>query len=94
VIVHGDWKSLELPVPRGRTMLSVFRGTRPQRRCGPTIRPTGPHRTPDPPRRQAQARLPLLPEHDREAVPGIPRRPYRPCRRHRGLVFAIDLRRL
>ncbi len=32
VIVHGDWKSLELPVPRGRTMLSVFRGTRPQNR--------------------------------------------------------------
>jgi flavin-dependent dehydrogenase len=32
VIVHGDWKSLELPVPKGRTMLSVFRGTRPQNR--------------------------------------------------------------
>jgi len=35
VIVHGDWKSLELPVPAGRTMLSVFRGTRPQNRPSP-----------------------------------------------------------
>jgi flavin-dependent dehydrogenase len=32
VTVHGDWKSLELQVPKGRTMLSVFRGTRPQNR--------------------------------------------------------------
>jgi len=32
--IHGDWKSIELPVPAGRTMLSVFRGTRPQNRPG------------------------------------------------------------
>lgn len=32
VTVHGDWKSLELRVPKDRTMLSVFRGTRPQNR--------------------------------------------------------------
>lgn len=32
VIVHGDWKNLELPVPEGREMLSVFRGTRPKQR--------------------------------------------------------------
>ena len=30
--VHGDWKTIELPVPEGRTMLSVFRGTRPRTR--------------------------------------------------------------
>jgi flavin-dependent dehydrogenase len=34
VIVHGDWKSVELPVPEGRTMLSVFRGSRPRGREG------------------------------------------------------------
>lgn len=27
--VHGDWKSIELPVPEGREMFSVFRGSRP-----------------------------------------------------------------
>lgn len=32
VTIHGDWKSLELRVPKDRTMLSVFRGTRPQNR--------------------------------------------------------------
>lgn len=32
VIVHGDWKNLELPVPEGREMLSVFRGSRPRQR--------------------------------------------------------------
>jgi flavin-dependent dehydrogenase len=32
ITVHGDWKSIELPVPPGREMLSVFRGTRPERR--------------------------------------------------------------
>ncbi len=32
VVVHGDWKSVRLPVPEGREMLSVFRGSRPRRR--------------------------------------------------------------
>lgn len=32
VIVHGDWKNLELAVPEGRTMYSVFRGSRPRQR--------------------------------------------------------------
>ena len=32
VIVHGDWKDIELPVPEGREMLSVFRGSRPKQR--------------------------------------------------------------
>lgn len=32
VTVHGDWKSVELPVPEGREMLSVFRGSRPRQR--------------------------------------------------------------
>jgi flavin-dependent dehydrogenase len=32
VTIHGDWKSFELPVPDGREMLSVFRGSRPKRR--------------------------------------------------------------
>ena len=32
VIVHGDWKNIELPVPQGREMLSVFRGSRPRQR--------------------------------------------------------------
>ncbi|MEW6755562.1 MAG: hypothetical protein AB1505_31980 [Candidatus Latescibacterota bacterium] len=30
--VHGDWKSIELTVPRDREMLFVFRGSRPHRR--------------------------------------------------------------
>jgi flavin-dependent dehydrogenase len=30
--VHGDWKSIELPIPPGRDMMSVFRGTRPRQR--------------------------------------------------------------
>jgi flavin-dependent dehydrogenase len=34
VVVHGDWKSVRLPVPRGREMLSVFRGSRPRQRPG------------------------------------------------------------
>ena len=34
VIVHGDWKSIQLPVPEGREMLSVFRGSRPRQRTG------------------------------------------------------------
>ena len=32
VVIHGDWKDLELPVPEGREMLSVFRGSRPKQR--------------------------------------------------------------
>jgi flavin-dependent dehydrogenase len=32
--VHGDWKSIELPIPEGRDMLSVFRGSRPAQRPG------------------------------------------------------------
>lgn len=32
--VHGDWKSIELPIPDGRDMLSVFRGSRPRHRPG------------------------------------------------------------
>ncbi len=34
VTVHGDWKSVELPIPEGRKMLSVFRGSRPRERPG------------------------------------------------------------
>ena len=34
VVVHGDWKSVRLPVPGGRQMLSVFRGSRPRQRAG------------------------------------------------------------
>lgn len=34
VVVHGDWKSIQLPVPEGREMLSVFRGSRPRQRTG------------------------------------------------------------
>ena len=30
--VHGDWKSIELPIPEGREMLTVFRGSRPRHR--------------------------------------------------------------
>lgn len=30
--IHGDWKSIELPVPEGRGMLAVFRGSRPKSR--------------------------------------------------------------
>ena len=33
VVVHGDWKSIELPVPRDRRMVSVFRGSRPRSRA-------------------------------------------------------------
>jgi flavin-dependent dehydrogenase len=32
--VHGDWKSIELPIPEGRDMLSVFRGSKPAQRPG------------------------------------------------------------
>ena len=32
VVVHGDWKNLELAVPDGRAMYSAFRGTRPKER--------------------------------------------------------------
>ena len=34
LILHGDWKSIQLPVPEGRQMLSVFRGSRPRQRVG------------------------------------------------------------
>ncbi|OFV80825.1 MAG: hypothetical protein A2W26_06870 [Acidobacteria bacterium RBG_16_64_8] len=34
ITVHGDWKSIELPVPVGREILSVFRGSRPKQRPG------------------------------------------------------------
>ena len=34
ITVHGDWKSIELPVPEGREMLAVFRGSRPKQRPG------------------------------------------------------------
>ncbi len=34
IVVHGDWKSIELTVPEGRVMLSVFRGSRPKGREG------------------------------------------------------------
>ncbi len=30
--IHGDWKNIELPIPPGRTMFSVFRGSRPRSR--------------------------------------------------------------
>ena len=32
VIVHGDWKNIELAVPEGRSMYSAFRGSRPHQR--------------------------------------------------------------
>ncbi len=32
--LHGDWKTIELPIPEGRKMLSVFRGARPRSRPG------------------------------------------------------------
>ena len=32
--VHGDWKSIELPIPPGKDMLFVFRGSRPRGRPG------------------------------------------------------------
>jgi flavin-dependent dehydrogenase len=32
IVVHGEWKSIELPVPEGREMFSVFRGSRPTQR--------------------------------------------------------------
>ena len=31
--IHGDWKSIELPIPTGRAMFSVFRGSRPRNRA-------------------------------------------------------------
>ena len=31
--IHGDWKNIELPIPPGRTMFSVFRGSRPRNRA-------------------------------------------------------------
>jgi flavin-dependent dehydrogenase len=34
ITLHGDWKSVELPIPEGRKMLSVFRGSRPRDRPG------------------------------------------------------------
>jgi len=34
VTVHGDWKSIQLPVPEAREMVSVFRGSRPRQRTG------------------------------------------------------------
>jgi flavin-dependent dehydrogenase len=30
--VHGDWKNIRLPIPEGRKMASVFRGSRPRNR--------------------------------------------------------------
>ncbi|MCP4375189.1 MAG: hypothetical protein GY794_03270 [bacterium] len=30
--VHGGWKNIKLPIPEGRTMTSVFRGSRPHTR--------------------------------------------------------------
>jgi flavin-dependent dehydrogenase len=33
IVVHGEWKSIELPVPEGRNMFSVFRGSRPKQRA-------------------------------------------------------------
>ncbi len=32
--IHGHWKNIELPIPTGRRMLSVFRGSRPRKRTG------------------------------------------------------------
>ena len=32
--MHGDWKSIQLPVPADREMVSVFRGSRPRQRVG------------------------------------------------------------
>src|SRR5680860_538845 len=32
IVVHGDWKSIELAVPEGKEVLSVFRGSRPNKR--------------------------------------------------------------
>lgn len=34
ITVHGDWKSIQLPVTADREMLSVFRGSRPRQRSG------------------------------------------------------------
>ena len=34
IIVHGDWKSIQLPVPEDREMVSVFRGSKPRQRTG------------------------------------------------------------
>jgi flavin-dependent dehydrogenase len=34
ITVHGDWKNIELPVPAGREMFAVFRGSRPKQRPG------------------------------------------------------------
>lgn len=34
VVVHADWKSIQLYVPEGREMISVFRGSRPRQRVG------------------------------------------------------------
>ena len=34
ITVHGKWKSVRLPVPEGREMLTVFRGSRPRQRPG------------------------------------------------------------
>jgi flavin-dependent dehydrogenase len=31
--IHGDWKNIELPIPPGRRMFSVFRGSRPRNRA-------------------------------------------------------------
>lgn len=31
--IHGEWKNIELPIPDGRRMLSVFRGSRPRHRA-------------------------------------------------------------
>jgi len=31
--IHGNWKHIELPIPEGRKMYSVFRGSRPQDRA-------------------------------------------------------------
>jgi len=34
ITLHSDWKNIELPVPEGRTLSTVFRGTRPRSRGG------------------------------------------------------------
>ena len=34
ITVHGEWKSIRLPVPEGREMFTVFRGSRPKQRPG------------------------------------------------------------
>ncbi|MDA8141560.1 MAG: hypothetical protein M0036_23200 [Desulfobacteraceae bacterium] len=33
ITVHGDWKSIELSIPKGRKMYTVFRGSRPRHRA-------------------------------------------------------------